>query len=103
MKEWKFKGNSDLKTASAFSIKRVIDDVKTNLNQSDDRPVVPLSIGDPSSFSCFRTTQVAEDAVVDALRSGKFNGHAPKGGLLQAKRYSFISCYLFTQIQYLYK
>ncbi|GKB66845.1 probable aminotransferase TAT2 [Tanacetum coccineum] len=86
MKEWNFKGNKDLKIASAFSIKGVIDDVKTNLNPSDPRPVIPLSIGDPSLFPCFRTTQVAEDAVVDALRSAKFNGYAPKGGVLQARR-----------------
>nr|GEU82433.1 probable aminotransferase TAT2 [Tanacetum cinerariifolium] len=86
MKEWNFKGNKNLKIASAFSIKGVIDDVKTNLNPSDQRPVIPLSIGDPSLFPCFRTTQVAEDAVVDALRSAKFNGYAPKGGVLQARR-----------------
>ncbi|KAL4572995.1 hypothetical protein LXL04_019787 [Taraxacum kok-saghyz] len=80
MKEWKFKENQNLKTASAFSIKRVLDDVKNNVNPSDERPIIPLSHGDPSSFSCFRTTQVAEDAVVDALRSANFNGYAPKGG-----------------------
>ncbi|KAL4569924.1 hypothetical protein LXL04_025571 [Taraxacum kok-saghyz] len=86
MKEWKFKENQNLKTASAFSIKRVLDDVKNNVNPSDERPVIPFSHGDPSSFSCFRTTQVAEDAVVDALCSANFNGYAPKGGALQARR-----------------
>ncbi|CAI9275423.1 unnamed protein product [Lactuca saligna] len=86
MKEWKFRENSKLKTASAFSIKLVLDDVKTNVNPSDERPIIPLGHGDPSSFPCFRTTQVAEDAVVDALRSANFNGYAPKGGVLQARR-----------------
>lgn len=85
IKEWKFRGNKDLKTASAFSIKRVIDQVKTNINQSDERPIIPLSIGDPSLFSCFQTTQVAQDAVIDALQSAKFNGYAPKCGHLQAR------------------
>ncbi|KAK9052564.1 hypothetical protein SSX86_029193 [Deinandra increscens subsp. villosa] len=86
MTDWKFRGNRELKTASAFSIARVIGDVKTNLDQSDERPIIPLSIGDPSIFSCFRTAQVAEDAVVDALRSANFNGYAPKGGALQPRR-----------------
>ncbi|KAI3812270.1 hypothetical protein L1987_16977 [Smallanthus sonchifolius] len=95
-KEWKFRGNIDLKSASVFSIARVIGDVKTNLNQSDQRPIIPLSIGDPSIFPCFRTAQVAEDAVVDALRSSNFNGHAPKGGALQARRSlaEYLSCNL---------
>ncbi|KVH95842.1 probable aminotransferase TAT2 [Cynara cardunculus var. scolymus] len=85
-KEWKFRENRNLRTAATFSIKRVLDDVNRNLDRSDGRPIIPLSHGDPSSFSCFRTTQVAEDAVVDALRSAKFNGYAPKGGALQARR-----------------
>ncbi|KAI3714035.1 hypothetical protein L1987_72625 [Smallanthus sonchifolius] len=95
-KVWKFRGNIDLKTASVFSIARVIGDVKTNLNQSDQRPIIPLSIGDPSIFPCFRTAQVAEDAVVDALRSANFNGYAPKGGVLQPRRSlaEYLSCNL---------
>ncbi|XP_071693312.1 nicotianamine aminotransferase 1-like [Rutidosis leptorrhynchoides] len=96
MKSWKLRGNRDIKTASEFSIARVIDEVKTNLNPKDERPIIPLSIGDPSIFPCFRTTQVAEDALVAALRSANFNGYAPKGGLLQAKRSlaEFLSCNL---------
>ncbi|KAI3502094.1 hypothetical protein L1887_30125 [Cichorium endivia] len=98
MKEWKFRENSNIKTASAFSIQRVLDDVRTNINPCDERPVIPLSHGDPSSFPCFRTTQVAEDAVVDALRSAKFNGYAPKGGALHARR--AIAEYLSSNLPY---
>lgn len=98
MKEWKFRESRTLKTASTFSIKVVLDDVKTNVNRSDKRPIIPLSHGDPSSFSCFRTTQVAEDAVVDALRSANFNGYAPKGGVLQARR--SIAEYLSSNLPY---
>nr|XP_043639800.1 probable aminotransferase TAT2 [Erigeron canadensis] len=83
---WKFRPNADLETASTFSIKRVIDVVKTNLNQNDERALIPLSYGDPSAFSCFRTAQVAEDAVVEALASAKCNAYAPKGGIVQARR-----------------
>lgn len=95
--DWKLRGNSDITSASSHSIARVIADVKKYINQSDERPIIPLSIGDPSIFPCFRTDRVAEDAVVDALRSARFNAYAPKGGALQPKRYSFtllrFNCY----------
>ncbi|KAL8267265.1 hypothetical protein R6Q59_004609 [Mikania micrantha] len=85
-KDWKFRANPVLKAASVFSIARAIGDVKANLDPCDQRLVIPLSVGDPSIFPCFRTAQVAEDAVIDALRSANFNGYAPKSGILQAKR-----------------
>ena len=59
----------------------------SNLNPQDHRPVIPLGHGDPSAFSCFRTTPIAEDAIVDALRSRKFNSYAPAVGILPARRY----------------
>ncbi|KAK1437988.1 hypothetical protein QVD17_03789 [Tagetes erecta] len=98
MKNWKLRGNSDITSASTHSIARVNAHVKTHINQSDQRPIIPLSIGDPSIFPCFRTDQVAEDAVVDALRSAHFNGYAPKGGALQPKR--SLAEYLSTNLPY---
>lgn len=59
--EWRFKGNEELKNALAFSIKGVVSTLMKNLNESDNRPVIPLGRGDPSSSPCFRTTPVAED------------------------------------------
>lgn len=57
----------------------------SKLNKSDTRPVIPLGHGDPSAFPCFRTTQVAEDAIVDSLRSAKFNGYCPTVGIPSAR------------------
>lgn len=58
-----------------------------NLNKDDNRTVVPLGHGDPSVFPCFRTCDIAEDAVVDAVRSAKYNCYAQQNGILQARRY----------------
>ncbi|KAK1566616.1 hypothetical protein Q3G72_002076 [Acer saccharum] len=57
-----------------------------NINPEDQRPVLSLSHGDPGAFSCFRTSHTAEQAVVDALRSAKFNCYAPFVGILPARR-----------------
>ncbi|KAJ9686265.1 hypothetical protein PVL29_015258 [Vitis rotundifolia] len=85
-KRWGFRGNEELDKAASITIRGVLNKVMSNLNPQDHRPVIPLGHGDPSAFSCFRTTPVAEDAIVDALRSRKFNSYAPTVGILPARR-----------------
>jgi len=53
-------------------------------NKDDHRPAISLGLGDPSHFKCFRTTAIAEDAVIEAIRSAKFNSYAPTGGIFAA-------------------
>ncbi|KAF8404196.1 hypothetical protein HHK36_009079 [Tetracentron sinense] len=48
----------------------------------DKRPIIPLGHGDPFAFLCFRTTYIAEDAMVDVVRYSKFNSYAPTVGIL---------------------
>lgn len=56
----------------------VLKKIMENLDKDDpSRPTVPLGHGDPSPFPCFRTTVLAEDAIVDAVRSAKFNSYPP--------------------------
>ena len=86
-KRWGFQGNEELDKAASITIRGVLNKVMSNLNPQDHRPVIPLGHGDPSAFSCFRTTPIAEDAIVDALRSRKFNSYAPAVGILPARRY----------------
>uniref|UniRef100_A0A7N0ZY60 Aminotransferase class I/classII large domain-containing protein n=1 Tax=Kalanchoe fedtschenkoi TaxID=63787 RepID=A0A7N0ZY60_KALFE len=57
-----------------------------NVDESDKRIIIPLAHGDPSAFPCFQTARAAQDAVVEAVRSAKFNGYSSATGLLQSRR-----------------
>lgn len=69
-----------------------------NLDYENKKRVISLGMGDPTAFSCFTTTSVAEDAVVDALHSQKFNGYSPTVGLPQTRK--AISDYLSINLPY---
>ncbi|OWM91065.1 probable aminotransferase TAT2 [Punica granatum] len=84
--KWRFRGNKDLTTASAITVRGVLNMLKDNLSKDDPRTVIPLGHGDPSAFPCFRTTSTAEDAIVDSVRSAKFNGYSSTVGILPARR-----------------
>lgn len=84
-KPWRIRGNEELSAASGLTIRGVLNMLMDNRNQHDPRPVIPLGHGDPSAFPCFRTTQIAEDAIADAVRSAKFNGYSPTVGILPAR------------------
>ncbi|GJR79953.1 tyrosine aminotransferase-like protein [Tanacetum coccineum] len=84
-KKWGFTANPGLNTASDITIRGILMMLLSKLNKSDTRPVIPLGHGDPSAFPCFRTTQVAEDAIVDSLRSAKFNGYCTTVGIPSAR------------------
>lgn len=84
--KWGFQGNKAIDAASKFSVRGVLARIIENLNPSDKRPTIHLGHGDPSSFPSFKTAKVAEDSLVDAIRSAKFNCYAPAGGIPAAKR-----------------
>lgn len=83
---WGFRGNKGLSTASAITIRGILNQIMENIDKADPRPIIPLGHGDPSAFPCFRTTPFAEDAIADAVRSAKFNGYSPTVGILPARR-----------------
>ncbi|KAA8524331.1 hypothetical protein F0562_010754 [Nyssa sinensis] len=83
--KWGFQGNEELNTASAITVRGVREMIMGNLNEADHRPIIPLGHGDPSVFPCFRITTIAEDAIVDAIRSAEFNCYAPTVGILPAR------------------
>ncbi|XP_068659981.1 nicotianamine aminotransferase 1-like [Aristolochia californica] len=58
----------------------------SNIDSGDSRPVIPLGRGDPSAFPCFRTTPVADEAIVSAVTSAKYNCYSPTVGILPARR-----------------
>jgi len=52
----------------------------------DGKSIIPLGNGDPSAFECFRTSVHVEDALIEAIRTGKYNGYSPGNGLPQSRR-----------------
>ncbi|XP_010260306.1 PREDICTED: probable aminotransferase TAT2 isoform X2 [Nelumbo nucifera] len=95
-KRWGFVANQGLNVASTFSIRGTL---KMLMDAAaGQRSIIHLGQGDPSVFPCFRTSQIAEDAVADALRSAKFNSYAPPLGILPARR--AIAEYLSNDLPY---
>ncbi|KAA8523939.1 hypothetical protein F0562_010362 [Nyssa sinensis] len=86
----------DLETPSNITIKGILSLLMASIDTNDKRRVISLGMGDPSAYSCFHTTAVAEDAVVDTLSSQKFNGYAPTVGLPQTRTAiaEYLSCNL---------
>ncbi|KAG6470499.1 hypothetical protein ZIOFF_071572 [Zingiber officinale] len=82
---WGFGANALLAGISASSIRAVLNVVMSEVREDGPRPVLPLAHGDPACFSCFRTTSVAEEAIVDAVRSGNFNSYASTQGIVPAR------------------
>ncbi|KAL0001339.1 hypothetical protein SO802_015120 [Lithocarpus litseifolius] len=79
--------NHGVDTGSTITIKGILSLLMQNIDeQTSNKRVISLGMGDPSAYSCFHTTHVAQEAVVDALQSDKFNGYAPTVGLPQTRR-----------------
>ncbi|XP_010260307.1 PREDICTED: probable aminotransferase TAT2 isoform X2 [Nelumbo nucifera] len=85
-KRWGFVANQELNTASGITVRGVLNMVMAAVDPEDPRSTIPLGHGDPSKFPCFRTSEVAEDAIVEAVRSAKFNHYSPTVGILPARR-----------------
>ncbi|PKU71393.1 tyrosine aminotransferase [Dendrobium catenatum] len=83
--QWRFSASNAVVNAPSTSIRSALHAVMANLDENDERPVASLGFGDPSVFPSFRTTPVAEDAIVSALRSAKFNCYAPAAGIPTAR------------------
>ena len=86
-KKWGFRGNEELNAASAMSIRSVLYKLIDNISGNEGKRTIHLALGDPSVFPCFRTTPLAENAIVDAVRSAQFNCYPPAVGILPARRY----------------
>lgn len=71
---------------STITIKGILGLLMENIDESNEKRVISLGMGDPTAYSCFRTAHVAQDAVLDSLHSQKFNGYAPTVGLPQTRR-----------------
>lgn len=85
--KWNFRPSEKFTGCShnMLSIRGVLDYVMSHLNP-DGKSKIPLGHGDPSAFECFRTSINVEDALIGAIRTGKYNGYSPADGLPQSKR-----------------
>ncbi|CAM8951836.1 unnamed protein product [Rhodiola kirilowii] len=70
---------------SKITIKGIIS-LLMSIIENDQKRVISLGMGDPSVYSCFKTTVEAEQAVITALQSGKLNGYAPTVGLPHTRK-----------------
>ncbi len=85
-RKWIFRGNEVLIESSAVSVRGYLNLLYDNLNKDSQMAVVPLGHGDPSAFPSFRTSPVAEDAILDTIKSAKFNGYTLSVGMHPARR-----------------
>ncbi|GLU15471.1 hypothetical protein SLE2022_319570 [Rubroshorea leprosula] len=90
--------NHEVEPVSTITIKGILSLMMQNIDEENGKRVISLGMGDPTAYSCFHTTPMAGEAVVDALQSEKFNGYAPTVGLLQTRR--AIAEYLSRDIPY---
>jgi tyrosine aminotransferase len=75
-----------METPTNITIKGILGLLLATVDSSStDNKLISLGMGDPTAYSCFYTTSVAEEAVIDNLRSRKFNGYSPTVGLLQTR------------------
>ncbi|KAI8637391.1 tyrosine aminotransferase [Parasitella parasitica] len=81
-KTWSIKAS---KTANQASnpIRAIVDKLKLNPNAT--KPLISLSIGDPTIFGNFNVDPSINDAVAKQLNSFKSNGYPPADGTLAAR------------------
>ncbi|PSR96377.1 Aminotransferase [Actinidia chinensis var. chinensis] len=85
-------------TPTNITIKGILGLLMANIDDESKRRVISLGMGDPSVYSCFHTAAVAEESVVDTLRSERFNGYSPTVGLPETRR--AIADYLSRDLPY---
>ncbi|EOA16707.1 hypothetical protein CARUB_v10004908mg [Capsella rubella] len=85
-KQWNFGANEVVERSSSLGIRDYLNNLMSNLDGQDKRPVIPLGHGDPSPFPSFRTDQAAVEAICDAVRSTKFNNYSSSSGIPVARK-----------------
>ncbi|KAL4205099.1 hypothetical protein AMTRI_Chr01g135510 [Amborella trichopoda] len=106
--EWKFIPNEKLLKGSESDLRTYVHMLISNLptpihnvyqEEGENKwPVIPLCHGDPSRFPCFRTTPVAEECLIDSIRSAKFNCYSPRPGMPPARK--AVAKYLSADLPY---
>nr|AHM92294.1 tyrosine aminotransferase [Rousettus leschenaultii] len=74
---------SDMANRTYNPIRAIVDNMK--LEPNPDKPMISLSLGDPTLFGNLPTDPEIIQALKDALDSGKYNGYAPSIGYLSSR------------------
>ncbi|KAL9236440.1 hypothetical protein vseg_011112 [Gypsophila vaccaria] len=90
--------NSNDKSQNMMTIKGIISIIMSQIDENNKGNVISLGMGDPTTYTCFTTTIVAQHAVVHALSTSMFNGYSPTVGLPQTRL--AISEYLSRDLPY---
>ncbi|MFS8024145.1 putative nicotianamine aminotransferase [Helianthus anomalus] len=84
--EWGFQENHELHAAAAFTIRNILESIMGNIDEKrSGKPKIHLGHGDPSVYPCFRTSTSVEDALVESIRSAKFNCYPAGVGIDPAR------------------
>lgn len=74
---WEIKG-SKLSLNTHNRIRNIVESLKIKPNP--EKPMIPLSIGDPTTFGNLKAADETMKAVLHSLESGKYNGYASTQG-----------------------
>ncbi|XP_071691328.1 nicotianamine aminotransferase 1-like [Rutidosis leptorrhynchoides] len=87
LQKWGFKENKEVNAAAALTVRHILEAIIQNVDETKTgKPKIHLGHGDPSVYPCFQTSTVVEDALVESIRSTKFNCYAPGVGIDPARR-----------------
>ena len=67
-------------------IRSVVDNIKIPKNTTAEKPLIPLSLGDPSIFGNLPPPESSIISITRALIEGKSNGYAPSHGKVHARK-----------------
>jgi len=82
--EWSV-GPSSFCTSTVNPIRAIVDKLQRPPS-TPQKPLIPLSIGDPTVFGNLNPPSEAIESIVNALKSGKYNGYAHSTGRMEAKQ-----------------
>jgi tyrosine aminotransferase len=91
-RSWKGVRAADAAMRTSNPIRTIVDQMDPS-QANKDKPLIALSIGDPTVFGNLHTHQVVVNSMVQAAQSGNYNGYAHSCGYkfareAVAKRYS---------------
>ena len=84
MKSWHPVPMSEMASNTFNPIRSIVDGMKITPNPK--KPMIALSIGDPTVFGNLPVPEEMDDAVIDKIRSHKYNGYNPSIGYEDARQ-----------------